>query len=195
MFPTFKGCFVEFGEMLPNLPVEPELRSLAAAELGREASALGYPRDARKYRLEALRAWETHLWRAFRASSSYYRDHFDLSARLKAGFQWFGSQANRLIWGNGEQGFRLLINFLALVLVVFPLLYRAVDGVSIGGRNLGLGNYLLLSIDVVTSYSGPSHVMLNSTGSRITASIERTIGIIAFGFFVTILFRRITRWR
>jgi uncharacterized protein YjbI with pentapeptide repeats len=39
MFPQFKGCFVGFDEMRPNLPAEPELRSKAAAELAREAYA------------------------------------------------------------------------------------------------------------------------------------------------------------
>jgi Pentapeptide repeats (9 copies) len=195
MFPKFRGCFVEFGEMEPNLPPEPELRSLAAADLAREAQTLGHPRDARHYRIVALRARESHLWRAFTGASSYYKEHFDPLQRVQAGAQWLGSQANRLVWGNGERGLTLLFNFLLLTLVAFPLVFHAVGGVSVPDGSPAASDYVLLSVDVVTSYSGLSHVMLTSNASRVVASAELVVGLIAFGFFVTILFRRVTRWR
>jgi hypothetical protein len=195
MFPQFKGCFVRFDEMQPNLPAEPELRSMMAIELAREAYALGDSRDARKYRLEALRAHENHLWRAFRASSSYYKDHYDVLARLNAGVGWIGSQANRLIWGNGERGFTLLRNFVLLVFVGFPLLFYAVGGLEPTGGKLTAVDYELLSVDAATSFSGLSGVHLASTGSRVLVATELIVGLLAFGLFITILFRRITRWR
>jgi hypothetical protein len=195
MFPKFKGCFIAFDEMRPNLPAEPELRYLVAGELAREAYALGNTRDARRYRLQALRAHETHLWRAFRASSSYYRDHYDTFGRLGAGVAWIASQVNRLIWGNGERGTTLLFNFLVLVFVAFPLLFYAVGGVQAAAGKMTTADYVLLSVDSATSYSGLSSVSLVSTASRAVAASEIAVGLVAFGLFITILFRRITRWR
>lgn len=195
MFPKFKGCFIAFDEMRPNLPAEPELRSLAAAELAREAYALGHPRDGRLFRLQALRAHETHLWRAFRASSSYYRDHYNTLQRLGAGANWLGSQVNRLIWGNGERGFTLLANFLLLTLVIYPLLFSLFGDVHAVSGETTTADYILLSVDCVTSFSGLSDVTLESTASRVIAASELIVGLVAFGLFITILFRRITRWR
>jgi hypothetical protein len=195
MFPQFKGCFVKFDEMHPNLPSEPERREIVAVELAREAYALGNTRDARRYRLVALRAHENHLWRAARASSSYYRDHYDAVDRVEAGAAWIGSQVNRLIWGNGERGFVLLRNFLLLVFIAFPLLFYGVGGLEVASGKLTTIDYELLSLDTATSYSGLSGVDLVSTASRIVAASELTVGLLAFGLFITILFRRITRWR
>ena len=195
MFPQFKGCFINFDEMQPNLPAEPQLREMVAIELAREAYTLGDTLDARRYRLEALRAHERHLLQAFKASSSYYREHYDLLGRLEAGVAWIGSQVNRLIWGNGERGFTLLRNFLLLVFIGFPLLFYAFGGVQAASGKITTADYVLLSIDTATSYSGLSGVHLVSTASRIVGASEITVGLLAFGLFITILFRRITRWR
>jgi hypothetical protein len=195
MFPQFKGCFIAFDEMRPNLPPEPELRSLAAAELAREAYALGHPRDARLFRLQALRAYETHLWRAFRASSSYYKEHYGTLDRLAAGAKWFASQTNRLIWGNGERGFTLLANFLLLTLVLYPLLFYVQGDVHDVSGKTSTADYVLLSVDSATNFSGLSNVALESTAARGIAASEVIVGLVAFGLFITILFRRITRWR
>jgi hypothetical protein len=195
MFPRFKGCFIKFDEMQPNLPAEPELRAMTAIELAREAYAFGDTRDAHKYRLEALRAHESHLWRAFRASSSYYKDHYDALGRLNAGIGWIGSQANRLVWGNGERGVTLLRNFVLLVFIGFPLLFYAVGGLEPTRGQLTRFDYELLSVDAATSFSGLSGIHLVSTGSRVVAATELIVGLLAFGLFITILFRRITRWR
>jgi hypothetical protein len=154
MFPKFKGCFLPFDEMQPNLPREPELREIVAVELGREAYALGYTRDAREYHLEALRAHEHHLAQAFLSKSSYYKEHYDTLGRIRAGFAWSGSQANRWIWGNGEQGTKLLTNFVILALIVFPLIFAAVGGIQATSGKVTTIDYVLLSIDSATSYSG-----------------------------------------
>jgi pentapeptide repeat protein len=195
MFPQFRACFIAYDEMQPNLPPEPELREMLAIELAREAYAHGDTSDARKYRLAALRAHEKHLAQAFRATSSYYKDHYDVLGRLRAGAGWIGSQVNRLIWGNGERGSTLLCNFLILALIVFPLIYAGVGGVKAATGKLTTIDYVLVSIDSATSYSGLSGVHLVSTGARVVAAIELAIGLLTFGLFITILFRRITRWR
>jgi hypothetical protein len=195
MFPRFRGCFIAYDEMQPNLPPEPELREMVAVELAREAYAQGDTTGARKYRLAALRAHEKHLARAFTARSSYYKEHYDALERFRAGASWIASQANRLVWGNGERGTTLLCNFLILALIVFPLIYVGIGGVKAETGKLTTIDYLLLSIDSATSYSGLSGVHLVSTAARIVAAIELTIGLLTFGLFITILFRRITRWR
>lgn len=195
MFPQFKGCFIAYDEMKPNLPPEPQLREMVAIELAREAYAHGDTTDARKYRLEALRAHERHLAAAFKAKSSYYKEHYDPVARALAGGAWIGSQANRIVWGNGERGVTLLFNFLLLTLIAFPLIFAAAGGVKATSGKLTATRYVLLSIDSATSYSGLSGVHLVSTGARVVAAVELIIGLFAFGLFITILFRRITRWR
>jgi hypothetical protein len=195
MFPQFKGCFIAYDEMKPNLPAEPELREIVAIELARESYTHGNTTDARKYRIEALRSHEQHLADAFRARSSYYKERYDLAARARAGVAWIGSQANRIVWGNGERGAVLLFNFLLLTLVVFPMVFAAIGGVRPIAGKLTTIDYVLLSIDSATSYSGLSGVQLISSGARILAVLELVIGLLTFGLFITVLFRRITRWR
>ena len=195
IFPRFTGTFIPFDEMQPNLPPEPELRSIAATELAREAQAAGHAKDARLYRIEAIRATEGHLWAGFRASTSWYRERYDVAARLDAGVRWFGSQVNRLLWGNGERGWVLLRSFFVLVFVLFPLVfYVARSGLQSAGRTT-LSDYLLLSADNATGRSGFSGVATVSTTTRIFTGLELAVGFMLFGLFVTILFRRITRWR
>jgi hypothetical protein len=89
----------------------------------------------------------------------------------------------------------LLCNFLILTLLVYPVLFYLFGG--IGGRNGSTTtmDYVLLSVDSATGLSGLSSVALATTLARVIAATEVAVGFIAFGLFITILFRRITRWR
>jgi len=195
-FPRFSGCFISFEEMRPNLPSEPGLRVIAANELAREAQAAGETNDARLYRIAALRAHEKHLWAGFRASTSWYKERYDVLARLRSGAAWLASQVNRLVWGNGERGVVLLGNFLLLTFAVFPLVFYLLrDNLSTPRGSLTAADYLLLSIDNMTARSGFSGISLLSTSTRAATAFEVAMGLVAMGLFVTILFRRITRWR
>jgi hypothetical protein len=86
--------------------------------------------------------------------SSRIKEHYDTLGRIRAGFAWSGSQANRWIWGNGEQGTKLLTNFVILALIVFPLIFAAVGGIQATSGKVTTIDYVLLSIDSATSYSG-----------------------------------------
>ncbi len=83
---------------------------------------------------------------------------------------------------------------MVLVLLVFPLIFHTVGGLAATGKLTPI-DYVLLSIDNTTGYSGLSGIHLVSTGARLVAAAELIVGLLAFGLFITILFRRITRWR
>ena len=124
-YSIFRGCFISIDELLHNLPSQPNVRQLLTHNLFVESRKLGLSLEARKYRLQAIAASEAHLKAAIRADSQWYRDHFDVPARLLACGKLAISTLNGLLWGYGENAWRLFINVLALSLIVFPVCYYA----------------------------------------------------------------------
>ena len=128
-YSSFRGCQLPFAELRHCLPPQHNLREALARNLSLESSQLGLSSESRQYRKAEIKAREAHLRAAFVASSKWYRDHFDLVARIRAGIELVVSVLNGVICGYGERTLVLLINLLVLSLLVFPVaFYVAQDG-------------------------------------------------------------------
>ena len=79
--------------------------------------------------------------------------------------------------------------------MLYPLLFYVQGDVHDVSGKTSTADYVLLSVDSATNFSGLSNVALESTAARGIAASEVIVGLVAFGLFITILFRRITRWR
>jgi hypothetical protein len=191
----FSKCFLKFSEMKHSLPQEPNLREDLARNLSGEASSLGYPAEARAYRMCAIESREEDLIAAIKAESDWYREHYDLPRRIGAIFSLVGSVLNRNLWGYGEKAAVLVRNFILLGFVVFPFLFyltrntlRTVSGGDVKALdfwNFSLQNILPGSIDF--------GVRAVASSGRALAACESVVGMIIAGLFVTYLFRWILR--
>jgi hypothetical protein len=194
-YSKFSKCLLKFSEMKHSLPQEPNLREDLARNLSGEASALGYPAEARAFRMCAIYSREEDLKAAIKAESDWYREHYDFPRRLGAVFSLVGSVLNRNLWGYGEKAAVLVRNFLLLGLLVFPFLFyvtrntlRTASGGEVAALdlwNFSLQNILPGEIDF--------GVRAVAASGRVLAGCESVLGTIIAGLFVTYLFRWILR--
>jgi uncharacterized protein YjbI with pentapeptide repeats len=75
-YARFDRCFIAFNEIGNALPSEHNLREDLARNLANEANAAGASRDAREFRLVAVRAQQADQWNAFRGTSNWYKTHY-----------------------------------------------------------------------------------------------------------------------
>ncbi len=122
-YARFAGCFIPFHEIEHNLPSEPNLREDLCQNLAREAAVLGDPRTARTYRLCEVKARESNYWAAVMAKSKWYKDHYDVLARVGVAFKIAGSLLNRMFFGYGELLGVVIRNYVMATFVFFPLLF------------------------------------------------------------------------
>lgn len=193
-YATFKGCHIDFGRMESALPGEPNLRAELASCLAREADAVGASRDARLYRLEAIHANETHLWKGVRGATDWYQDHFPFPWEwAKALVRLLALRLNGALWGYGERAAVLVRNIALLVFGVFPvLLWLGRDGLR-STTPLEGADFVFLSLSNVLPVQGLPEAEATSNWTRALFISEAAIGVIAFGLFVTLLFRWLVR--
>jgi hypothetical protein len=193
-YAKFDKCYVSFGELEDSLPTEPNIREELTANLAREADGLGATREARRFRLRAIKAREQHLLNAVRSRSQWYRDHFPGVRRGAALTSWMASKANGFIWGYGERGLALLRNLIVLAVIIFPLLFLAArTGLSKPRGEVSLGDCVLLSFSSILPAGDVSTVGAVDTLPRVLILLEVVSGYVILGLFVTILLRAITR--
>lgn len=188
---SFRGCQVSFSELLHSLPSEPNLREDLARNLSLESSRLGLSGEARKYRMEEIRAREENLRSAILGRSQWYRQHFDGLARAQALVQLLLSLLNRWLWGYGERIRTLVRNLLVAALLAFPLLfYLFRDGLThISKASVGPWDLLYFSLENVIPAGIDSGVQAVELAPRILAGVESVFGVVAIALFASYVFR------
>jgi Pentapeptide repeats (9 copies) len=187
---SFSNCFIPFSEMQLSLPKEPNLRQDIARNLAIEAGRLGYPDDARLYRMCAIASREQDLKFAMTGATEWYRQHYDAIRRIAAFFGFVGSVLNRWLWGYGENAWVLIRNYLCLAMLIFPVLYygmRAQLGTTLPS-NIRFVDVFLFSLENIMSPGVHSGVFPNSTLMRICAGTESLLGVVIAGLFISYLF-------
>jgi hypothetical protein len=195
VYVEFRDCYVPYAEFEASLPPEPNLWRVLAENLAREAEAAGASGDARRYRLQAYRAYERYLWNGLLGADAWSRAHFpSLPERTLAGLRLIGRWINRLIWGYGERGLVLARNAIIVGFGLFPLIFYVVrDHLTQTGGKVGPASYFLLSVDNLLNRTGFSGVDPTNPLSRLLVGLEVFVGLILIGLAVTLLFRWITR--
>lgn len=128
-YTRFVGCYIPVDDIEHNLPSEPNLREHLSRNLAREAALLGDPHAARRFRLLEVSAREENGWAAVIGKTKWYRDHYDIRARITTLLRLVGSVLNRVLFGYSERLWVLMRNFALATFLVFPSFYFF----SIGG--------------------------------------------------------------
>lgn len=194
-YASFGGCVIPYSEMEDNLPSELNLRQELTAILAHASEMLGLTKEARNYRLQSIKAQESHLWAAVRSASSWYQNHYQGVRRWTALISFLASKLNGLLWGYGERWVVLLRNLILLTFVFFPLLLLlSRDGLSVQGQfNVSISDIMWLSIRTILPGISAFDVVAISNTTKAILTAEVFSGIVIAGLFVTFLFRSIVR--
>ena len=125
----FSGCkfdYATFDKTLidPNIldtecPGLENIKSRFARTLRTNFQQLGDAPAANKAMKVELSATEVHLKKAWYSNESYYRSHHPGAlGRIKAFLAWFEFKTLDLVWGNGENLFRLIRSVLVVLMLM-----------------------------------------------------------------------------
>lgn len=192
-YSKFRTCFIHFGEIELSLPREPNLREDLARNLAVETAKLGFPKEARAFRMCQIRAREEHLKAAVKGESQWYREHYDILRRFGAAVNLSSSFLNRYLWGYGQRLRVLVINFVLLGFFIFPLAFYVLrdDLSKTAGSPIGLLDTIFFSLQNMLPAGMNAAISANSSLTRGLAGIESLLGVIIAGLFVSYLFRSI----
>lgn len=190
-YSVFHRCQLPFDEFQYCWPSEHNLREEITRNLAIESSNLGLAKEARRYRMEEIKAHEKHLLAAIKRESDWYQEHYDSCRRAQALAQWLLSLLNRWLWGYGERVRVLIGNLLLVSLIIFPILFYLfrdeLDHVT--NRTPGCLEILFFSIENVTQARGISNVSAVGDVARLLAGLESILGVIAIALIASYIFR------
>jgi hypothetical protein len=192
-YAEFRGCYLPFRRGQYNLPRRKHnLCDDLASALAREAEASGASNDARLYRRAAFRARERHHLAIVLARSEHYRTHrYIFADRVRSFGVLVRAKFNRRVWGYGESGLTLLVNYVVVGLVLFPgLFYLLRNQLSKpSGRTVSFGDTEFLSVQHLLNASSISPVSYTGSLTRTLGGLETVTGLLFIGLFIALLLR------
>lgn len=193
-YAEFRGSAPPFQEVLHSAPQQANLRYELFGGLARAADFAGEAAEARRYKVAAIDALDLHLRAAVRGDSAWYRDHYDVIGRVQAALQLGWYRVNRLLWGHGESAWRLLSSAAIAALLIFPILFLALQsGVRLPEGEGGASRYLWLSLSNFLLLDRISDAELTAWSTQALASVEALLGVIFAGMYVTLLVKALLR--
>ena len=192
----FSNCYIDFAEMQHNMPSEANIREDLSRNLTLECAKLGASAASRRYRFTEIEAHETLLWNAVKGEGTWYKKHYPGVRRFTAFIQYVGSVVDRHLWGYGERPWILLRNFVALTIIVFPIIYAsAADQFRPRpeGGHVSISQCILFSADRVLTADPLADIVAQSGLMRAVAAAETVCGVAALALFASMLFKRISR--
>lgn len=197
-YATFQNCYVDFKDMLPNLPNLPSFHNVRwkmCTNLALESLRAGSTEDYRKYFYEEKKSSEQHFWEMFRRKEKYYRNKkYGTWDSIEGLVKYSASKINKMIWGYGENIFQLIRVMLFTIIIFALFLFRSGEFYENGNgesRFLGLGESFYVS--VCNFFTINSGFQTTSTFPRFLIALEGFIGMMLMGFFIAALFRYINR--
>lgn len=183
-YATFERTVVDNDILDTGCPGHENLKMRFARALRMNYQQLGEAKSVNKAIGVELQATEVHLHKAWKSNESYYRKKYSGWKRAKAFVEWTKFKALDLIWGNGESVLKLLR---ATLLVLF--LMSLID--VLGFRDpQHLDSYTKAFLEAPQVFLGtlsPSHYP-----SEYLAAVL-FIRLIAIGFFMAIIIKRLNR--
>jgi len=194
----FQNCSMTFEQLRQCLALHDDnLRWEVARNLKVNAINRGMSDDARSFLLVELRASERHNrlkgWPP--AGSWQQRKYSDPVDRRAGRARWAALVLGRLFWGHGESPL-LVASFAGIAALVFAALFYVLPGVFISNLSTnGHPNVLdYVGFSVATLVSATyGNALSSSQLTRILATVEAALGLMLLGFFVSALFRRVSR--
>ena len=193
-YSNFTGCQISFSEIEHSLPSEPNLMEDLSRNLALESLRLGLYQEAKRYKTVRINAHEKHLKAAFCGNSQWYKDHFDICARICAFLEWLLSLINRRMWGYGEKISTLVLN-LILLLFIFPVVFFLCrqELVHLSGKMITIIDIFYFSLENVLPAGVVSGVIATGGIAQLLAGLESFIGVVFTALFAAYIFRSIQR--
>jgi hypothetical protein len=165
-------------------PNEENLKMKFARSLRMNYQSLGDAQSVNKAMKVELKATEEHLYKAWSANSTYYRNKYKGWNRVKHFLQWTQFILLDFIWGNGESYWKLL----RTVFIIFFLI-ASIDFFT-------LNNYQPTHNYIESFFNAPQiflGTLAPSTYPSWYLTIVLFIRLIFFGFFMSIIIKQWNR--
>lgn len=194
-YADFTRCYIEFGELEPWLPTEPNLCSRLTHNLARACEQVGAFADAKRYRQRAAEERERHWQGQYRNTTQFYRDHYgEPLQRLAALGRVARSRAWGWSYGHGSSGPVLARNFIAITFIVFPfLLFLTRRGIAYRGTGTSPAylNLVVASLDNMLPLAGLIDLRYSGFWPRTLLALETGVGLFLIGLAVSLAFRTV----
>jgi hypothetical protein len=195
-YTRFDRCMLNYDSMLANLPNEYNLQTHVLRSLRLNASSEGDTRQANRLLLLELDSERRNLYQCFMHTSSYYRDRYKGVERALAFVHWLEHWAQRLAWGYGLRLKNLSVNIAILILVISLVIYSSGSTYNVGetdsARALNFSEAIYVTI-ITFCTVGFGDITPAALGGRVIASLTAVFGVIAWGFFVAAIYRRLAK--
>jgi hypothetical protein len=155
-----------------------------ARSLRTNYQSLGDTESAKKALAVELEATESHLRKAWRSNESYYRHKYRRVDRVKAFIQWTGFKFWDLMWGNGENIWKLLRAVLAIWFLM------VITHVMILGNPAHLPDYLKAVLSIPAIAFG---VTKPDSYPELYLTVVTVIRYVFLAMFISVLIKRLSR--
>ena len=184
-YATFERTLIDAGVLDTECPGLENLKMRFARSLRTNFQQLGDADAVNKAMRVELNATEIHLKKAWQSNESYYRSHHPGALlRTLAFLEWLKFKALDLVWGNGENLFRLA-RFVLIVLVLMALVDVAFDGDPASVRS-----YVASFIRSFAIFFG---TLTPDDYGKVYLALITCVRLIAVGFFLSIIIKKFSR--
>ncbi|WP_122433868.1 pentapeptide repeat-containing protein [Pseudomonas viridiflava] len=195
-YATFRRTIVESGEIIANLPYEPNVRRDLLRNLRVDARELGSVEEESLYIQHEIEASDLFCISAFWGRGEFYRKKYSAVERFGFLFQFLKSKVSGFVWGNGERPARLGLTCFVITLILGVALFwygHHSQAFAVGGEELD--NFLLSIRLAVMEFVGVPYVV-----GDYDLKVPLPISVIAvcfryvvIGLLVSVMFRAFSR--
>jgi hypothetical protein len=186
-YSSFDHTYLARGEVVKNLPYQPNIRRDLVRALRVNAVAMGDQETSNSLISLELLASTQHHWEVVKRANSYY-EKYNTVERVSSFFSYLGLRIESLIWGFGLSPSRLL----GWVILAIALSGVAISQASLSGTSpipmfSGLKYAIFGILDLALV---PTEVL---SINRTTFAALVAIRMIVIGLLITIIYRRYAR--
>lgn len=188
----FSNCSITYKQVLSSLPRYENVLWRLARNLRVNAQNRGEADESRAFLLVELHASERYNYRkAFDWDDRYYGHKYKPLERVSALKEWSASKIGHVLWGHGERPIYVLRMSL-LIILGFAVLYIWKGVFSNFPPSYVWLEDLGYSFAAFASASYGNIAPANGL-TRFMSAVESVLGLVLFGFFVSALYRRISK--
>lgn len=199
-YAEFDNCSVTFRQIQSCLPSQVNVLRDLTRNLRVNAQNRGQSEDYRNLLLEEMKASRAYNLKKALGRESYYKTKYpSFTDRLAGLWDLTRLVIEDIIWGYGELPTRVIYTSAAIVLLFASLYWALSIWDSLLGRveirNMPQGasiEYLWFSVTAFVS-GAYGDLTPTSLSALFLSTVERGLGLTMFGFFVTALYRRISK--
>lgn len=188
----FENSRMGYALIHDSLPPEGNLRAHLCSNLADEARKAGEMLDCDRFRQEAARARETHLWSAVTHKTPFFQSKYVGFSRVEALMEWAASKVRGRLWGYKRSWLVILRNWLVLNLAIFPLAFFLVrGGVQRNNQQASISDLWIGSLGNTLPGSGISDVKFVTGPAQFVAFLEVLSAVVFGALLAALIFRSV----